>query len=236
MGSYADKAARERNVTRVEQDDFSLESYRRSGIAWKNGEFRAEVIPVEIAGKKGPTFVAEDDEPKNDKLDKLRSLKPAFNKDGTVTAGNASTINDGGAALVLASGRFVRANGLKPVARFAGQASAATSPDWFTIAPVYSVKKVLEKMRIDAGGVDYWEINEAFSVVTILAMREFGLDYSRNVNLRGGAVSIGHPIGASGTRITTTMLHVMKDRGLRRGLATACIGGGEASALVLELV
>jgi acetyl-CoA C-acetyltransferase len=236
MGSYADKAAREKGVSREEQDDFALESYRRSSTAWKNGEFKAEVVPVEIAGKKGPVIVSEDDEPKNDKIDKLRSLKPAFNKDGTVTAANASTINDGAAALVLASGRFVKANGLKPVAKFVAQASAATSPDWFTVAPVYSIEKVLAKMGIDAGGIDLWEINEAFAVVTILGMRGFKLDYAKNVNLRGGAVSIGHPIGASGTRVTTTLLHLMQDKGLKRGLATACIGGGEASAIVFELV
>lgn len=236
MGSFADKAAREKGVTREEQDAFAVESYRRSAAAQKAGEFKAEIVPVEIAGKKGPTVVVDDDEPKNDKIDKLRTLKPAFNKDGTVTAGNASTINDGAAALVLASGRFVKANGLTPVARFCGQASGAQAPDWFTTAPVLAVKKVLERMKIGAGEVDYWEINEAFSVVTILAMREFKLDHAKNVNLRGGAVSIGHPIGASGARVTTTMLHVMKDKGLRRGLATACIGGGEASALVLELV
>jgi acetyl-CoA C-acetyltransferase len=236
MGSYADKAAREKDVSREEQDTFAIESYRRSAAAQKNGEFKAEIVPVEIAGRKGPAIVAEDDEPKNDKIDKLRTLKPAFNKDGTVTAGNASTINDGAAALVLASGRFVKANGLAPVAKFAGQASAAKAPDWFTIAPVFAVRKVLEKMKISAGDIDYWEINEAFAVVTILAMREFKLDIAKNVNLRGGAVSLGHPIGASGARIATTMLHYMRDKGLKRGLVTACIGGGEASALVLELV
>ena len=236
MGSYADMAASELKVSREEQDTFSIESYRRSAAAQKAGEFKTEIVPVEIAGKKGPTVVTEDDEPKNDKIDKLRSLKPAFNRDGTVTAGNASTINDGAAALVLASGRFVKAHGLKPVARFAGQASGAQAPDWFTTAPIIAIKKVLEKMKLGAGDIDYWEINEAFSVVTILAMREFKLDHGKNVNLRGGAVSIGHPIGASGARFTTTMLHYMKDKGLKRGLATACIGGGEASALVLELV
>ncbi|MBI5528315.1 MAG: thiolase family protein [Deltaproteobacteria bacterium] len=236
MGSYADKAAREKGVSREAQDDLALESYRRSGAALKNGEFKTEIVPVEVASKKGPASVAEDDEPKNDKLDKLRALKPAFNKDGTVTAGNASTINDGGAALVLASGRFVKANGLKPVARFVGQASGAQAPEWFTTAPIIAVKKVLGRLGLGPADVDYWEINEAFAVVTILALREFKLDFAKNVNLRGGAVSIGHPIGASGTRITTTLLHYMSDKKLARGLATACIGGGEAAALVLELV
>lgn len=236
MGSYADMAARERGVSREAQDDLAIESYRRSAAAQKSGEFRTEIVGVEVPSKKGPALVLEDDEPKNDKLDKLRSLKPAFNKDGTVTAGNASTINDGGAALVLASGRFVKAGGLKPVARVAGQASGAQAPEWFTTAPIIAVKKILEKRGLRPGDIDYWEINEAFAVVTILAMRELGLDYGKNVNQRGGAVSIGHPIGASGTRITTTMLHYMKDKKLARGLATACIGGGEAAALVLELV
>jgi acetyl-CoA C-acetyltransferase len=236
MGSYADKAAREKGVTREAQDDLALESYRRSAAALKNGEFKTEIVPVEVVSKKGPALVSEDDEPKNDKLDKLRTLKPAFNKDGTVTAGNASTINDGGAALVLASGRFVKAHGLKPVARLVGQASGAQAPEWFTTAPIVAVRKVLGKLGLGPGDVDYWEINEAFAVVTILAMRDLKLDYGKNVNLRGGAVSIGHPIGASGTRIATTLLHYMSDKKLARGLATACIGGGEAAALVVELM
>jgi acetyl-CoA C-acetyltransferase len=235
MGSFADKAAREKNVSREEQDDFALESYRRSSTAWKNGEFDKEVIPVKVESKKGEVIVKEDDEPKNDKLDKLRSLKPAFNKDGTVTAGNASTINDGAAALVIVGEDTLKKYNLKPMARIVAQASSATAPEWFTIAPVYAIDKVCKKANLKVEDINYWEINEAFAVVTILAMRAFNLPHDR-VNIRGGAVSIGHPIGASGARIITTLLHIMKDRNYKYGLATACIGGGEASAIIFENV
>lgn len=235
MGSFADKAAKEKNISREEQDDFALESYRRSSQAWKNGEFDNEVVAVKVASKKGEVVVKEDDEPKNDKLGGLRSLKPAFNKDGTVTAGNASTINDGAASLVVAGEDTVNRLNLKPIARIVSQASAATSPDWFTIAPVYAIEKVLKKADMKVEDIDYWEINEAFAVVTILAMRRFNLSLDK-VNIRGGAVSIGHPIGASGARIITTLLHVMRDKNFKYGLATACIGGGEASAIIFEKV
>ncbi len=235
MGSFADKAAREKKISREEQDDFALESYRRSSTAWRNGEFNNEVVPVKIESKKGEIIVKEDDEPKNDKLDKLRTLKPAFNKDGTVTAGNASTINDGAAALVVAGEEAVKKYNLKPVARIVAQASAATAPDWFTIAPVYCIEKILKKANMNVSDINYWEINEAFAVVTILAMKAFNLSKEK-VNIRGGAVSIGHPIGASGSRVITTLLHIMKDKNYRYGLATACIGGGEASAIIFEKV
>jgi len=235
MGSFADKAAREKKISREEQDDFALESYKRSSTAWKNGEFDKEVVPVRIESKKGEILVKEDDEPKNDKLDKLRTLKPAFNKDGTVTAGNASTINDGAAALVVVGEDMVKKYNLKPIARVVAQASAATAPDWFTIAPVYAIEKVCKKANLKTEDIDYWEINEAFAVVTILAMKAFNLP-SNKVNIRGGAVSIGHPIGASGSRVITTLLHIMKDKNFKYGLATACIGGGEASAIIFENV
>ena len=235
MGSFADKAAREKNISREEQDDFALESYRRSSTAWKNGEFDKEVVPVKVESKKGEILVKEDDEPKNDKLDKLRTLKPAFNKDGTVTAGNASTINDGAAALVVVGEDVVKRYNLKPMARVVAQASAATAPDWFTIAPVYAIEKVLKKANMKVEDINYWEINEAFAVVTILAMKAFNLP-SNIVNIRGGAVSIGHPIGASGSRVITTLLHIMMDKDYRYGLATACIGGGEASAIIFEKI
>lgn len=235
MGSFADKAAKEKNISREEQDDFALESYRRSSQAWKNGEFDKEVVPVKVATKKGEIVVKEDDEPKNDKLGGLRSLKPAFNKDGTVTAGNASTINDGAASLVVVGEDTVKRLNLKPIARIVSQASVATSPDWFTVAPIYAIEKVLKRADMKIEDIDYWEINEAFAVVLILAVRRFNLPLDK-VNIRGGAVSIGHPIGASGARIITTLLHVMMDRNFKYGLATACIGGGEASAIIFEKV
>ncbi len=162
-------------------------------------------------------------------------MKPAFNKDGTVTAGNASTINDGAAALVVVGEDVVKRYNLKPMARVVAQASAATAPDWFTIAPVYAIEKVLKKANMKVEDINYWEINEAFAVVTILAMKAFNLP-SNIVNIRGGAVSIGHPIGASGSRVITTLLHIMMDKDYRYGLATACIGGGEASAIIFEKI
>jgi acetyl-CoA C-acetyltransferase len=202
--------------------------------AQKKGLFQAEIVPVEIEGKKGEkTAVADDEGPKNARPDKIPTLKPVFKKDGTVTAANASSINDGAAAVVLMSAERARKDGRPALARLTAWGGAARAPMQFTDAPADAVKKVLGLASLSAKDVDLWEINEAFAVVSIANNRLLGLD-GRNVNVRGGAVVLGHPIGASGTRILVTLLHAMKDEGKKRGLASLCIGGGEAVALMIE--
>jgi len=234
MGSFADMCAREKGISRQEQDEFAAISYTRALAAQKEGKFNEEIVPVEVPQKKGPPkIVDEDEEPKRGDNSKLASLKPAFNKDGTVTAGNASSINDGAAALVLASADAVAKHGLRPLARIAGWATHSQEPEWFTTAPVGAIEKVLGRLGLKASDIDVYEINEAFAVVTLITMRQVGLSME-NVNLWGGAVSIGHPIGASGARVLVTLLSVLKDKNKKRGLATLCIGGGEAVALVVE--
>jgi len=234
MGEAAELCAREFRFTREAQDAFAHESYRRAQAAQKDGSFAAEIAPVEIPGKKGEAVrVTEDDEPKRYLPDKVATLKPAFAKDGTITAANASKIDDGAAAVVLASERAVKEHGLTPLARIVGYGSAAQSPDWFTTAPAIAVEKTLGKLGLAARDVDLYEINEAFSVVTMACANKCGIDPAA-VNVRGGAVALGHPIGASGARVLTTLLYAMAERQARRGLATLCIGGGEAVALVVE--
>jgi len=234
MGNAAELCAKEKGIGREAQDAFAAESYRRAQKAIADGLFAEEIVPVEIPQRKGdPVVVSEDEEPGRVRFDKIASLRPAFLKDGTVTAANASSINDGAAAVLLMSADEAARRGLKPLARILSQASAAQEPEWFTTAPAKSVKKALQKAGLGTGEIDVYEINEAFAVVSLANNQLLDLDTS-NVNLRGGAVALGHPIGASGARVLVTLLHVMKQEGHRRGLASLCIGGGEAATLVVE--
>ncbi len=234
MGLCAEDCAARHGVSRANQDEYALESTRRAMEAQKKGLFKAEIVPVEIEGRKGDkTVVADDEGPKNARPDKISSLKPVFKKDGTVTAANASSINDGAAAVVLMSAEKAKKDGRPVLGRITAWGGAARAPMQFTDAPADAVKKVLGRAGLSAKDVDLWEINEAFAVVSVVNNRLIGLD-GKNVNVRGGAVVLGHPIGASGTRILVTLLHAMKDEGKKRGLATLCIGGGEAVALIVE--
>ncbi len=235
MGNAADLCATECNITRDLQDAFTIESYKRAQAAIANGTFAAEIAPVVIAGRKGDTVIDTDEEPGRVNFDKIPSLKPVFTKDGTVTAANASTINDGAAALVVASELALTTHNLEPMARIVAQASYAHDPMHFTTAPIDAINRVVAKAGLSVNDIDLFEINEAFAVVTMAAEQRLGLDHAK-VNVNGGAVALGHPIGASGARILTTLLHALKARGKRYGLATLCIGGGEASALIVEMV
>lgn len=234
MGNAGELCAREYGLSRDAQDEFARESYRRAMAAQKEGLFASEIVNVEVPQRKGnPTVVALDEEPGRGDPDKFGKLRPAFREDGTITAANASSINDGAAAVVLASESAVKAYGLAPLARVVGYGSAAQAPEWFTTAPAKAIEVTLSRTGLAKDDIDLWEINEAFSCVAMACSRLAGLDPGR-VNVRGGAVALGHPIGASGARILTTLLYAMKDRNARRGLATLCIGGGEAVALVVE--
>ncbi len=234
MGNFADLCAEKYNITRERQDEFTLESYRRAQEAQKQGKFKEEIVPVEIPGKKAePVIFDTDEDPGKLRVEKVPVLKPAFKKDGTVTAANASSISDGAAAVLTMSSEKAKSLGCQPLARIRGYAEASIAPEWFTIAPVEAVKRVLEKTGMSKDDIDLFEINEAFSVVTMRAIDEFGLDPAK-VNVNGGAVSIGHPIGGSGARILVTLLYAMKERKAKTGLATLCIGGGEAVAMVVE--
>ena len=234
MGLCAEDCAARHGVSRANQDEYALESTRRAVEAQKKGLFKAEIVPVEIEGRKGEkTVVADDEGPKNARPDKIPSLKPVFKKDGTVTAANASSINDGAAAVVLMSAERAKKDGRTVLGRITAWGGAARAPMQFTDAPADAVKKVLGRANLSTKDVDIYEINEAFAVVSIVNNRLLALD-PKTVNVRGGAVVLGHPIGASGTRILVTLLHAMKDEGKKRGLASLCIGGGEAVALVVE--
>ena len=234
MGVCAEACAQSQDISRAQQDEYAVESTRRAAEAARAGAFRAEIVGVEVPGKKGEaTLVTEDDGPKQARPDKIPSLKPVFKKDGTVTAANASSINDGAAALVLMSAERARAEGRPVLGRLTAWAGAARKPVEFTIAPADAVKKLLAKVKLQTKDIDLWEINEAFAVVSIANNRLLGLD-GKLVNVRGGAVVLGHPIGASGARILVTLLHAMKDLDRKRGLATLCIGGGEAVAAIVE--
>ena len=234
MGQAGELCAKEFNFTREAQDAFAIESYRRALAAQREGKFANEIVPVEIAGKKGETTtVTEDEEPKRGNPEKMPSLKPAFQKDGTITAANASKINDGASALVLASEKAVKQHGLTPLARIVGYGGAAQAPEWFTTAPAVAIENTTKKLGISKDDIDLYEINEAFAVVTMACNQKCGLDPAK-VNVNGGAVALGHPIGASGARILTTLVHALADRQAKRGLATLCIGGGEAVAVVVE--
>jgi acetyl-CoA C-acetyltransferase len=233
MGSCAELCARQYAFSREEQDAFALESYRRARETQASGRFAVEIVPVEIAGRKGKTVVEHDEEPGKSDLAKMSGLKPAFDKEGSVTAANASKINDGAAALVLATAEEASRLGARPIARIVAQASHAQAPDWFTTAPVAAVRKALERAGLGVGDVDLYEINEAFAVVALACMKELGIS-AEKTNVRGGAVALGHPIGASGARIVVTLLAALAERGGRIGCAGICIGGGEATALVVE--
>ncbi len=234
MGNAGEICAKEMNISRQEQDEFAVNSYKRALEAQEKKYFEAEIVPVKIDQKYSePIIVSEDEEPKKVKFDKISTLKPAFQKDGTVTAANASKINDGAAAVVVMSRDKAEKMGLKPLAKIVAYASYAKKPEWFTTAPADAIKKVLSKANLNLSDIDLFEINEAFAVVTIAVNKILNLDNKR-VNIHGGAVALGHPIGASGTRILVTLLHAMHRINAKRGIATACIGGGEASAIIIE--
>jgi acetyl-CoA C-acetyltransferase len=235
MGHCGDAVAAKYNFTREDQDQFAADSYKRAQAAQQEGRFKEEIIPVTVKTKKGDTLVDEDEEPKRVQLDKMAGLRPAFSKDGTVTAANASTLNDGAAALLVTSAENAKAKGWTVLARIVADSTAAVEPKWFTIAPVHALAKLYEKTKSKPLDWDLYEINEAFSGVTMAAMKDHGIPHDR-VNVHGGAVSIGHPIGCSGARILVTMLHALRQRGQKTGIATLCIGGGEAVALAVELV
>ncbi|ULQ57511.1 acetyl-CoA C-acyltransferase [Flavihumibacter rivuli] len=234
MGNAAELCARECGISREEQDHFAIESYKRSQAAWEQGKFANEVIPVAIPQKKGdPILFARDEEPWNVKFEKIPELRPAFQKDGTVTAANASTMNDGAAALVLASKEKVAELGLKPIARILSYADAEQAPEWFTTTPSLAVPNAVRKAGLSMEDIAYWELNEAFAVVGIENSRRMKLDPSK-VNVHGGAVSLGHPLGCSGARIIVTLINVLKANNARYGAAGICNGGGGASAMVIE--
>lgn len=236
MGNAAELCAKECGVTREEQDAFAIESYKRSQAAAEKGWFNDELVPVAIPQRKGdPIVFSKDEEPYNVKFDKIPSLSPAFQKDGTVTAANASTMNDGAAALVLMSAEKAAALGLKPIAKIRSWADAEQAPEWFTTTPSLAVPKAVAKAGLKMEDVDFWELNEAFSVVGIENSRRMKLDPSK-VNVHGGAVSIGHPLGCSGARIIVTLINVLKQHNGKIGAAGICNGGGGASALVVELI
>jgi acetyl-CoA C-acetyltransferase len=234
MGSCGDMCARKYELTREQQDEYARESFRRALAAQKEKLFEAEIEPVSVAQKKGEALKIQIDEgPGKGDPSKFASLKPAFSKDGTITAANASSINDGASALILASERAVKEHKLEPLARIVGYGGAAHAPEWFTTAPAKAIDGTLAKLGLKKDQIDLYEINEAFAAVTMACAALCGLDLQK-VNVRGGAVALGHPIGASGARILTTLLYAMKDRGAKRGLASLCIGGGEALAVVVE--
>ncbi len=236
MGSCADKCATEHGFSREDQDNFAIESYKRAANAWADGRFNEEVVPVEVPQRKGdPIVVSEDEEYKNVKMEKIPQLRPVFNKEGTVTAANASTLNDGASALVLMSKQKAEELGVKPIAIIRSFADAAQEPEWFTTAPAKAVPKALSKAGLTTSDIDYWELNEAFSVVGLANTKLLGLDPAK-VDVNGGAVALGHPLGSSGSRIIVTLINVLKQNGGKYGAAGICNGGGGASAMVIENV
>jgi acetyl-CoA C-acetyltransferase len=236
MGDCGELCAKEKDISRQDQDAFAAESYRRALAAIAEGKFKAEIVPVEVPSRKGPpTIVDTDEEPGRGDIAKLGSLRPAFQKDGTITAGNASSINDGAAALVLTSADVAAKRSWVPLARIVGSAGHAQAPEWFTTAPAGAIEKLLARIGWKKEDVDLWEINEAFAVVSIANNRMLNLDPAR-VNVWGGAVALGHPIGASGARVLVTLLSALRDRGGKRGVASLCIGGGEGIAVAVELI
>lgn len=234
MGVCAEKCATEKGFSREEQDAFAIESYNRAAKAWADGKFKDEIVPVEVPQRKGdPIVVAEDEEYKNVKMEKIPALRPVFDKEGTVTAANASTLNDGASALIIASAEAVEKHGLKPIAKVVGYGDAAREPEWFTMAPSKAVPVALNKAGLSVSDIDYWELNQAFSVVGLANTKELGLDPSK-VDVNGGAVALGHPLGNSGSRIIVTLINVLKQNGGKFGAAGICNGGGGASAMVIE--
>jgi acetyl-CoA C-acetyltransferase len=236
MGNCAELCASEHGISREEQDAFAIDSYKKAAEAWSSGKFAEEVVPVSVPQRKGdPIVISEDEEYKNVFLDKIPSLRPAFDKEGTITAANASTLNDGASALVLASKEAVEKYNLKPLAKIVSYADAAQAPEWFTTAPSKAIPIALSKAGMTSADVDFWELNEAFSVVGIANTKLLGLDPSR-VDVHGGAVAIGHPLGNSGSRIIVTLINVLKQHNGKIGGAGICNGGGGASAMIIELV
>ncbi|MEN9940945.1 MAG: hypothetical protein RL286_441 [Bacteroidota bacterium] len=234
MGNCAELCATKYEITREQQDEFAINSYKRAAAAWQAGRFNDEVVGVSVPQRKGdPIVVTEDEEYKNVFLDKIPGLRPAFDKDGTITAANASTLNDGASALILASEEAVAKYGLKPLAKIVSYADAAQEPEWFTTAPSLAVPKALEKANLSIANIDYWELNQAFSVVGLANMKILGLDPAK-VDVNGGAVALGHPLGNSGSRVIVTLLHVLKQNNAKLGAAAICNGGGGASAMVIE--
>lgn len=235
MGNCAEMCAAEHDISREDQDAFAVESYTRAAAAWSGGAFAEEIVPVSVPQRRGePVWVTEDEEYKQVKMEKIPALRPAFQKEGTVTAANASTLNDGASALVLASEAAVERLGLKPIAKLVAAADAAQAPEWFTTAPAKALPKALAKAGWTSEDVDLWELNEAFAVVGLANNKLLGLDASK-VNVNGGAVALGHPLGSSGSRIVVTLLHALRSRGLHKGAAGICNGGGGASALCIEI-
>lgn len=234
MGNCAELCAKEKKFTREEQDAFAIESYKRAAAAWQSGKFKEEVVPVEIPQKKGDAIIfAEDEEYKNVKFDKIPQLAPVFQKDGTVTAANASTLNDGAAALVLMSKEKMQELNVKPLAKIIASADAEQAPEWFTTSPALAIKKALSKAHLTTKDIQYWELNQAFSVVGLANIKELGLN-PKHVDVNGGAVALGHPLGCSGARIIVTLLNVLQQNDAKLGAAAICNGGGGASAIIIE--
>ncbi|KPF59528.1 acetyl-CoA acetyltransferase [beta proteobacterium AAP51] len=235
MGVFAEQCVAKYGFTREAQDAYAIASTQRAKLANEDGSFDWEIAPVTLSGRSGDTVIKADEQPAKAKLDKIPGLKPAFKKDGTITAANASSISDGAAALVLMRESTARQRGLQPLARIVGHAVHAQAPEWFSTAPAGAIQKALRKAGWDAKSVNLWEVNEAFAAVTMAAMHDFQLPHEI-VNVHGGACALGHPIGASGARIVVTLLGALKKRGLKRGVAALCIGGGEATAMAVELL
>jgi acetyl-CoA C-acetyltransferase len=235
MGNAAELCAKELNINREEQDRYAIQSYQRSAKAWEEGKFKNEVVAVEIESRKGTLIVDKDEEFNNVKFEKVPALRPVFDKEGTVTAANASTINDGAAAFVLASKEKAAELGLKPLAKIIAYADAAHEPEWFTTAPTKAIPKAIAKAGLQPNDIDFYEINEAFAVVALAAIKELKLDETK-VNVNGGAISLGHPLGASGARILVTLLNVLQQNNAKYGVAGLCNGGGGASAMVVEIL
>jgi acetyl-CoA C-acetyltransferase len=235
MGAFGQQTADKFGCTREEMDGFAIESLRRAVTASDNGYFDDEICPVSVTTRKGSHEVIEDEQPRTVSPEKIPHLKPAFSKDGTLTAANSSSISDGAAALVLASGGQLEAKSLRPIAKICGYVSHAQAPEEFTLAPIGAINKLLAKLNWTVADVDLFEVNEAFAVVTLLAMKEVGISHDK-VNIHGGACALGHPLGASGARIIVTLIHALRRVGKTRGIASLCIGGGEATAIAIELV
>jgi acetyl-CoA C-acetyltransferase len=235
MGNFAELTAEKYQFSREAQDAFAIESLKRANSAIQNGDFKREIVPVTLKSKKGDQVVDTDEQPGNARPDKIPALKPAFKKDGTVTAANASSISDGAAALVLTTASYASEKGLKPIAKIVAQAQFAQEPEWFTTAPVGAMKQVLEVAGWSIDEVDLFEINEAFAVVTMAAMTDLAIPHDK-VNVNGGACALGHPLGASGARVLVTLIAALAKRGKKRGIASLCIGGGEAVAMAVELI
>jgi len=233
MGTFAQCTADEYQLTREDMDSFSIESLSRAKSAIESGGFKDEIVPVTIKGRAGDTVVDTDEAPGRGRPDKIPSLKPAFAKEGTITAATSSSISDGAAAVVRARESTAKDQGLDPVARIVASAAHAQEPAQFTVAPIGAIEKVLKKAGWSVSDVDLWEVNEAFACVAMFAMKDLGIPHDK-INVHGGATALGHPIGASGTRILVTLINALKGKGLKRGVATLCIGGGEATAVAVE--